>query len=655
MATIFSNSTFDINNFDFYQVTQNKYAYNIYSNVNIGGIVYPNIVEVDWQYNGSYYASLFAGSGIQVDANYNIIAGTCTGYLLDEWNGSAWVPSWGITGFSYSAPALYQAFLTPSTADDYAIIKSVLSGNDVISTSPGNDIFNGFGGINTALYSGLRSQYQLTWLSNGALQVTDLRSGSPDGTDQLFNIQFLQFADLTLAVKPPTVTVQNDPTAARGQPLALSTLVTIVDPDNGGYQTLELWDSKGTVGGGQFVVNGVPQTGGHEIDVSPANVANTVFNVGTLGGTDTLWARLLEANGTLTAWQPFTVTAPAATVLPTVAVTSNPNAMLGQTLALSTLAAISDPQSVGYQKLELWDSKGTVAGGQFVVNGVAQTGGHEIDVLPADVANTVFDAGTSAGTDTLMARVLEANGTLTAWKPFTVTVPTPTVAVHNYTTATPGQTIDLPNLVTISDPGGVSYQKLELWDSNGTPATGQFVVNGVAQTGDHEIDVSPGNVANTVFNEGTAGNTDTLWARLLQNDGTLTPWQQFSVVDPVTIADGATVELTSAYAGRAIFAGPTGTLQLDNSTSFTGTVAGMADQDTLDLRDINFATATKATYSGDGSQGTLSITDGAHTAKIALLLNYMASSFVTSSDGHGGTSIQVQPEPVVMLTQPQHA
>src|SRR6516164_6423970 len=170
MATIISYSSLDITNLDFYQVTQNEYAYHIYSNVNIGGIVYPNIVEVDWQYNGSYYASLFAGSGIQVDANNNIIAGTCTGYLLDVWNGSSWVPSWGVTNFSYSAPALYQAFLTPSTADDYAIIESVMSGNDVIEGGPGNDILEGFGGndvidggggINTAVYSGLRSQYQL--------------------------------------------------------------------------------------------------------------------------------------------------------------------------------------------------------------------------------------------------------------------------------------------------------------------------------------------------------------------------------------------------------------------------------------------------------------------------------------------------------------
>ena len=67
-----------------------------------------------------------------------------------------------------------------------------------------------------------------------------------------------------------------------------------------GYQQLELWDSKGTLAGGQFVVNGVPQTGGHEIDVAPAKVASTVFDAGTAGGTDTLWARLLQNDGSLT-------------------------------------------------------------------------------------------------------------------------------------------------------------------------------------------------------------------------------------------------------------------------------------------------------------------------------------------------------------------
>ena len=99
------------------------------------------------------------------------------------------------------------------------------------------------------------------------------------------------------------------------------------------------------------------------------------------------------------------------------------------------------------------------------------------------------------------------------------------------------------------------------------------------------------------------------------------------------------MELTSASAGAVTFAGTTGTLQLDNSSGFSGTVAGLAGQDTLDLRDINFGSVQNPTYSGNSSEGTLSITDGTHAANIVLLGNYLASSFVTSSDGHGGTNI----------------
>ena len=295
-----------------------------------------------------------------------------------------------------------------------------------------------------------------------------------------------------------------------------------------GYQQLELWDSKGTLAGGQFVVNGVPQTGGHEIDVAPAKVASTVFDAGTAGGTDTLWARLLQNDGSLTQWQPFSVTVPQ----PTLNVTSIGSEIGGTVLNLSDLVTIADPGLIGYQQLELWDSKGTLAGGQFVVNGVPQTGGHEIDVAPAKVASTVFDAGTAGGTDTLWARLLQNDGSLTQWQPFSVTVPQPTLNVTSIGSEIGGTVLNLSDLVTIADPGLIGYQQLELWDSKGTLAGGQFVVNGVPQTGGHEIDVAPAKVASTVFDAGTAGGTDTLWARLLQNDGSLTQWQPFSVTVP---------------------------------------------------------------------------------------------------------------------------
>jgi hypothetical protein len=46
-----------------------------------------------------------------------------------------------------------------------------------------------------------------------------------------------------------------------------------------------------------------------------------------------------------------------------------------------------------------------------------------------------------------------------------------------------------------------------------------------------------------------------------------------------------------------------------------------------------------ASYAGDASGGTLSVIDSAHSANIALLGNYLASTFTAASDGHGGTAV----------------
>jgi hypothetical protein len=93
-------------------------------------------------------------------------------------------------------------------------------------------------------------------------------------------------------------------------------------------------------------------------------------------------------------------------------------------------------------------------------------------------------------------------------------------------------------------------------DLRGTPAGGQFVVNGVAQTGGHEIDVSPANVANTIFDVGTSGFADTLWARLQLDNGATTGWRQFTVSDPNSsedFDDGDGVTLTPVTAPQLFF------------------------------------------------------------------------------------------------------
>ena len=106
------------------------------------------------------------------------------------------------------------------------------------------------------------------------------------------------------------------------------------------------------------------------------------------------------------------------------------------------------------------------------------------------------------------------------------------------------------------------------------------------------------------------------------------------------------------------FATPAGTLQLDQSQTFKGTVKGMSTTvgTTLDLSDIGFGGATTATYSGTTTSGVLTVTDGTHTATITLLGNYTNSTFSVAADGHGGTNVTDPPKAgKVASPAPTHA
>jgi hypothetical protein len=125
---------------------------------------------------------------------------------------------------------------------------------------------------------------------------------------------------------------------------------------------------------------------------------------------------------------------------------------------------------------------------------------------------------------------------------------------------------------------------------------------------------------------------------------------------PATIADGTVLEVKVSDSGTVTFAGPTGTLWLDRPSTFTGKVADFGAQERIDLAGIPFGGHTTLGYSENSSDtgGILSVKDGTHIAKLALLGNYMAASFVAASDGYGGTLITegVQTAQQSLLTHP---
>ena len=98
-----------------------------------------------------------------------------------------------------------------------------------------------------------------------------------------------------------------------------------------------------------------------------------------------------------------------------------------------------------------------------------------------------------------------------------------------------------------------------------------------------------------------------------------------AAASPVTVADGATVEISGASEQSVTFAGTTGTLILENSTAFTGEVSGLSGSDAIDLADVSYGPNTTATFLGNATGGTLTITNGTQTANIALQGDYLSS------------------------------
>ena len=139
---------------------------------------------------------------------------------------------------------------------------------------------------------------------------------------------------------------------------------------------------------------------------------------------------------------------------------------------------------------------------------------------------------------------------------------------------------------------------------------------------------------------GNAADLSTVRAHLHLEGGSATTAPATSM----TLTGTQQAELFGPSSVNVTFAsGATGTLILDASSQFTGTIAGLnsaAPFDTIDLADIAFGSNTTVAYlASSADTGTLTVSDGTHTANITLLGQYSPTSFKIASDDHGGTAV----------------
>ena len=265
----------------------------------------------------------------------------------------------------------------------------------------------------------------------------------------------------------------------------------------------------------------------------------------------------------------------------------------------------------------------TVTGGAFATaaGGLITLGNGSTATLEGAIANAGTIAVASAGTVTSL--IFDSNTSLTgggtvslsANKNNMITGTQSSVVLTNVDNTIAGSgMLGAKKLTLVNDAGGVidADSKTAL-----TIATGAAIITNaglIEATGKGN-----GVIASAVANSGT----------LEANGGTLTLQASVTGAGKVAIAAG-TLDITNMNAAEAVaFTGKTGTLELDQSQTFAGAVSGFskAGRTTLDLRDIGFASPGEATFSGNAKSGVLTVSDGTHTARIALTGNYTGVTF----------------------------
>ena len=192
---------------------------------------------------------------------------------------------------------------------------------------------------------------------------------------------------------------------------------------------------------------------------------------------------------------------------------------------------------------------------------------------------------------------------------------------------------------TISGAGQIGAGQMTLVNAGTIVADGSHAL--VIDTGAHAISNS-GTLEATgsggLVIESDLANSGSLWA----NNANLTVHGGVTGSGSATISGTATLEFGGASTEDTSFANVgDGTLKLDHSSAFTGTVSGFNAGDHIDFADMVSGIGTTLSYQANSTAtgGTLRVNDGVHIAEIALQGVYSAAGFQGATDAGNGTAV----------------
>jgi hypothetical protein len=285
---------------------------------------------------------------------------------------------------------------------------------------------------------------------------------------------------------------------ARNQSVAASSLFTLSDADGDAAVTYQFWDGNADANSGHFVVNGVTQAAQTIINISAAQFAQTTFDTGSTA--DNITVRVFDG----TAWSNWTDVSVAIPNHAAVVSSANATAARGQSIAIGSLFSVTDSDGDSILSYQIYDNTSAATSGHFVVNGVDQAAQSIITLSAAQLAQTVFHAGTTA--DAITVRAFDGS-VWSDWTNVSPSLPNHTPIVASLANVlSENQLVSASSLFSTSDADGDAIAGYQFFDNTTGSSSGHFVVNGVVQAAQTVIDVSPGALSQTSFYTGTGLN-----------------------------------------------------------------------------------------------------------------------------------------------------
>ncbi|NOV16620.1 hypothetical protein E5S70_11120 [Ensifer adhaerens] len=176
------------------------------------------------------------------------------------------------------AAAMFNGTINPG---QLAIVRTIRDSNDQVDS-------DGIADIDTAVFSGARAEYDITFNTNGTVTVAHVGGLATDGTDTIRNVELLDFTDQDISLQAPTLDLHG--------PSTTTTTATVAQAYRDTFTAAAYTNNNGASNWGGPWVEGNDTGGATGGDISVSLAAGRLQFIEGIDGNETL-ARAVNLTG----------------------------------------------------------------------------------------------------------------------------------------------------------------------------------------------------------------------------------------------------------------------------------------------------------------------------------------------------------------------